>query len=72
VRILQKACRVTLGQTSVFASGWIFHARVSRCGSHKKYATTYHADFVILHPVQTAGQIVRSGAYGDETLTHYF
>jgi hypothetical protein len=44
----------------------------TRCGSHKKCTGTGYPEVVVLHPVETMGHVVHSGAFSHETLMRYF
>jgi hypothetical protein len=35
-------------------------------------AGTHYTELVFLHPMESIGHVMRSGAFGHETLTHYF
>jgi hypothetical protein len=44
----------------------------ARCDFNKKHAGTHYVEIVFLHPVRSAGHVVRSGASGARNVNTLF
>jgi hypothetical protein len=81
VQFPKKACRDTLRQTCVFASGGfgarsvdalLFMLRWAWCGFHKKHAGACYAKLLFLHVVASACVLVHSVASGVQNVITLF
>jgi hypothetical protein len=46
----------------------IFHARLARCGFHRKRTRTHYTELVLLRSVESVGHVVDSGVFGPRNI----